>query len=193
MAVSYVRSTRCSEGVLMGAIGTCCCDPNCVDACEGVLPPTSVTLFPPFSLTGDEFELVEWDLTPIVDTDSACDTYQTSLVCAAETSWTMLRDIYCESDWPASNANDTAFALGTTHGCVFALQVATLVLTPPRTKRVSTVAGPRTTTENPTRHRSKSSRMERRVCYELACGLIMAKRCPFRRSRVFEIASRSLR
>jgi len=93
----------------------CPCD--CVTACASVEIPISVTLVPPFSFPpADPLDPVTWGLSATT-TGSVCDLYQTSLVCAGDPDWLVLRDATCVGAWPASNPRDTSLALGTAQDC----------------------------------------------------------------------------
>ena len=90
----------------MGAENCCC---GCAEICINVPKPLSVTLTLPLG-----YEALEgtYELNPATVTDSVCEIYETNLLCGAETTWNILRDVYCKSAWPSSNQNDTTFAVG---------------------------------------------------------------------------------
>ena len=95
----------------------CCANPDCETACTGEDTPLSVTLTLPWSLDGttpteQTFTLVNRGLI-----DGPCSKYQAGIDCGAEVNWSILEDRSCVSDWPASNINDTAWAVGVTTGC----------------------------------------------------------------------------
>lgn len=96
----------------------CCANPDCETACTGEDTPLSVTLTLPWSLDGtapteQTFTLVNRGLI-----DGPCSKYQANIECGEETDWFVLEDRSCVSDWPASNVNDTVYAVGTGQGCL---------------------------------------------------------------------------
>jgi hypothetical protein len=102
----------------MGSRGNCnCCDPNCSTFCADVDKPLEVTFTVPYATDGGGPTEQTFGLTNIGSIDGPCSVFQANLACARDTNWSVLEDRTCQSDWPASNPNDDAWAVGTLTGC----------------------------------------------------------------------------
>jgi hypothetical protein len=106
----------------MGGLGKCCCT-DCGSACDDVDIPVSVTLTPPYAEYGGSAVEGTFDLTNLggglsdIGDIEICDRYRADLGCTADADWRVVSDVSTETDWPASNPNDAAYAVGQSAGC----------------------------------------------------------------------------